>query len=366
MRFARIIGTGSFLPGDPVSNAELIRLKGLESSHDWIVERTGIHSRHIAEPGALTSDLAVEAALRALHAAGKQPDEIDLIIVASTTSEVIFPSIAAILQDKLGVTNNCPAFDVQAVCSGFSYALTVAEKFIRAGSSRCALVVGAEVFSNLLDWSDRGTCVLFGDGAGAVVLEASTSPGIIESVLHADGRQRHILHAPGRLASGGVIGDPFLRMDGQAVFKFAVNAIAGIAEEVMVKAGIEPLAAAQENSPDSGSFAAQAELTARMQLLEKSLQDALSRLNASPTAAPQPAAAHTQTLPEVLAWLCIQNSVPLAVLRQKLLPLGLMPSAVMDDVNERAYDVAGEPAVEEAGGIVNVQRRVLLQVLAVL
>lgn len=239
MGFARITGTGSFLPGSPVSNVDLIAKRGLESSHEWIVERTGIHSRHIADAGTLTSDLAVAAAARALSAAGKHPNDIDLIVVASTTSEVIFPSLAAIVQEKMGITNNCPAFDVQAVCSGFSYALTIAEKFVRAGGTKCALVIGAEVFSNLLDWTDRGTCVLFGDGAGAVVVEKADSPGIIESAIHADGRQRHILQAPARFSGGKIVGDPFLRMDGQAVFKVAVNAIASVAEEVLSNAGIE-------------------------------------------------------------------------------------------------------------------------------
>lgn len=239
MTFARIAGTGSYLPGSPVSNDELIRTYGIASSDSWIVDRTGIERRHIAPPGTLTSDLAVAAALQAIQAAGKISGDIDLIIVATTTPEVVFPSVAAIVQDKLGIRNNCPAFDVQAVCSGFSHGLVIAEKFIKTGDSRCALVIGAEIFSGLLDWSDRRTCVLFGDGAGAIVLEASDTPGVIASALHADGSQRDILSVPGQMAGGKLVGDPFLRMDGQAVYKCAVNSIASVAEEVLLKAGME-------------------------------------------------------------------------------------------------------------------------------
>jgi 3-oxoacyl-[acyl-carrier-protein] synthase III len=237
MIYARISGTGSYLPGTAVSNDELIREKNLASSHEWIVERTGIERRHIAPSGTKTSDLALIAARNALEASGRGVDEVDLIVVATTTPDGVFPSVAAIVQDKLGIRNRCPAFDVQAVCSGFSHALVVAEKFIKTGDARCALVIGAEVFSGLLDWTDRGTCVLFGDGAGAVILEASDEPGILASALHADGSQRGILSVPGGLYGGQAVGDPFLRMDGRAVFKVAVNAVVDIAGEVLQKAG---------------------------------------------------------------------------------------------------------------------------------
>ncbi len=239
MIHARISGTGSYLPGAPVSNAELIAARGLESSDDWIVERTGIRSRHFAAEGVTSSDLALEACRRALAAAGRDAAEVDLLVVATSTPDFVFPSTAALLQAKLGITNGAPAFDVQAVCSGFVYALNVAEKFIRSGSHKCALVVGTEVFSRILDWKDRGTCVLFGDGAGAVVVEAANEPGILASALHADGRHHGILAVPGHVSGGGVIGDPFLRMDGQAVFKFAVRVLADVAEEVLASAGLD-------------------------------------------------------------------------------------------------------------------------------
>ncbi len=231
MIYARIAGTGSYLPGDPVTNADLVS-RGIETSDDWIVERTGIRSRHLAGPDIGSSELARLASERAISAAGLVPDDIDLIIVATSTPDYIFPSTATLLQAKLGIVNGCAAFDVQAVCSGFIYGLTVAEKFIRSGSHRRALVVGAEVFSRILDWSDRGTCVLFGDGAGAVVLEASDKPGILASALHADGSHHPILCVPGGVAAGQVVGDPFLRMDGQAVFKFAVKVLGDVALEV--------------------------------------------------------------------------------------------------------------------------------------
>ncbi len=239
MIHARISGTGSYLPGAPVSNAELIAARGLESSDDWIVERTGIRSRHFAAEGVTSSDLALEACRRALAAAGRDAAEVDLLVVATSTPDFVFPSTAALLQAKLGITNGAPAFDVQAVCSGFVYALNVAEKFIRSGSHKCALVVGTEVFSRILDWKDRGTCVLFGDGAGAVVVEAANEPGILASALHADGRHHGILAVPGQVSGGGVTGDPFLRMDGQAVFKFAVRVLADVAEEVLASAGLD-------------------------------------------------------------------------------------------------------------------------------
>jgi 3-oxoacyl-[acyl-carrier-protein] synthase III len=222
-----------------VTNDDLVA-RGVETSDEWISERTGIRSRHLAQADVSTSDLAREAAVRAIEAAGCSADDIDLIIVATSTPDCIFPSTAALLQSKLGIRNGAPAFDVQAVCSGFVYALSVAEKFIRSGSHKRALVVGAEVFSRILDWSDRGTCVLFGDGAGAVVLEASDMPGIRATALHADGSHHPILCVPGTVASGQVIGDPFLRMDGQAVFKFAVKVLGDVALEVLEQAGALP------------------------------------------------------------------------------------------------------------------------------
>ena len=238
MIHTRISGTGSYKPGEPVSNSALIAARGLESSDEWIVERTGIRSRHLAAAGVTSSDLALEASRRALQAAGRLPADIDLIIVATSTPDYIFPSTAVLLQDKLGITNGAPAFDVQAVCSGFAYAMVIAEKFIRSGSHKCALVVGAEVFSHILDWNDRNTCVLFGDGAGAVVLEASDQPGLLASAIHADGRHHDILSVPGQLCGGVATGDPFLRMDGQAVFKFAVKVLADVAHEVLTAAGM--------------------------------------------------------------------------------------------------------------------------------
>lgn len=235
---ARITGTGSYLPGSPVTNDALIAAHRLDSSDEWIVERTGIRVRHFAPKGMTTSDLALEAARRALEAAFCQPNEIDLIIVATSTPDYVFPSVATLLQAKLGNTNGAPAFDMQAVCGGFVYALSIAEKFIQTGTHRCALVVGAETFSRMIDWSDRTTCVLFGDGAGAVVLKASEDPGILASALHADGRYHSILSAPGHLCGGQPIGDPLIRMDGQAVFKFAVRALTEVAEETLVAANL--------------------------------------------------------------------------------------------------------------------------------
>jgi 3-oxoacyl-[acyl-carrier-protein] synthase-3 len=238
MIYAKITGTGSYLPGAPVTNAELIARHGLESNDEWIVERTGIRSRHLAAASVTSSDLAFEACKRALEAAGRNAADVDLVIVATSTPDYIFPSTAALLQAKLGIANGAPAFDMQAVCSGFVYALSVADKFIRSGSHKCALVVGAEVFSRIMDWKDRGTCVLFGDGAGAVVLEASEEPGILATAMHADGSHNGILSVPGQVCGGQIIGDPFLRMDGQAVFKFAVRVLSDVAEEVMAAAGI--------------------------------------------------------------------------------------------------------------------------------
>lgn len=237
MIHARVIGTGSYLPGEPVSNTDLMA-RGIDTSDEWIVERTGIRQRHLAAPDVTASQLAYEASVRAISAAGCEPSDIDLVIVATSTPDYIFPSTAALLQAKLGIANGGAAFDLQAVCTGFAYALATAEKFIRSGSHQRALVVGAEVFSRILDWSDRGTCVLFGDGAGAVVLEASEAPGILATALHADGSHHGILCVPGQVNGGNVTGDPFLRMDGQAVFKFAVRVLNEVAREVVDAAGL--------------------------------------------------------------------------------------------------------------------------------
>jgi len=235
--YARIAGTGSYLPGNPVTNDDLVA-RGIETSDEWISTRTGIRARHFAPEGVTASDMAEQASRRAIEAAGCAADDIDLIIVATSTPDYIFPSTAALVQSRLGIRNAGAAFDVQAVCSGFAYALGIAEKFIRSGSHKRALVVGAEVFSRILDWADRGTCVLFGDGAGAIVLEASERPGVLATALHADGSHHPILCVPGTVASGKVIGDPFLRMDGQAVFKFAVKVLADVANEVIDAAGL--------------------------------------------------------------------------------------------------------------------------------
>lgn len=238
-RYSRITGTGSYLPVRRLSNAELaaeLAENGVETSDEWIVERTGIRYRHFAEPDVSSSDLALHAATRALQASGVAAQEIDLIIVATSTPDMVFPSTACILQHKLGA-NGCAAFDVQAVCSGFIYALAVADSMIQSGAASKALVVGAEVFSRILDFKDRTTCVLFGDGAGAVVLEASDTPGILASDLHADGKHVGLLCVPGHVSGGGVLGDPLLKMDGQAVFKLAVGVLESAARAVLAKAG---------------------------------------------------------------------------------------------------------------------------------
>lgn len=238
-RYARIIGTGSYLPPLRLSNAELaaqLAADGIETSDEWIVERTGIHARHFAAEGVTASDLALPAAQAAIAAAGIAADEIDLIIVATSTPDMVFPSTACLLQHKLGIAGGA-AFDVQAVCSGFVYALTVADSMIRTGAANKALVVGAEVFSRILDFKDRTTCVLFGDGAGAVVLGASDTPGILATELHADGKHSGILCVPGHVSGGKVSGDPLLKMDGQAVFKLAVGVLEKVARSVLEKAG---------------------------------------------------------------------------------------------------------------------------------
>ena len=237
--FSRIAGTGGNLPPQRLSNQDMVAMlakRNIETSDDWIVERTGIRARHFAAEGVTCSDLAVPAARQALEAAGRRTDEVDLIIVATSTPDMVFPSAACLVQQKLGI-HGCAAFDVQAVCSGFVYALAVADAMIRTGSARCALVIGAEVFSRILDFNDRTTCVLFGDGAGAVVLEASDAPGILASELHADGRHVGILCVPGSVSGGQVTGSPLLTMDGPAVFKLAVNVLDSVARAVLAKAG---------------------------------------------------------------------------------------------------------------------------------
>lgn len=235
--YARLSGTGSYLPGNPVSNSDLAA-RGIDTNDEWIVTRTGIRSRHLAPSGTTSSEIGLIAAQKALEMAGVAAADLDLIIVATSTPDFIFPSTACLIQGKLG-NKGAAAFDVQAVCAGFTYALGIAEKFICSGTHKKALVIGAEVFSRILDWNDRGTCVLFGDGAGAVVLEASDKPGILATAMHADGSQSGILNVPGQICGGQVTGDPFLRMDGQAVFKFAVRVLADIAEEVCQAADIQ-------------------------------------------------------------------------------------------------------------------------------
>ncbi len=240
-RYSRITGTGSYLPPRRLTNADLaaeLAARGVETSDEWIVERTGIRARHFAAPDVSSSDLGLEAARNALQAAGVQAADIDLIIVATSTPDMVFPSTATILQHKLGIAG-CPAFDVQAVCSGFVYALTVADSLIKTGTASKALVIGAEVFSRILDFNDRTTCVLFGDGAGAVVLEASDTPGILATDLHADGKHVGILCVPGTVSGGQILGDPLLKMDGQAVFKLAVGVLEDAARATLAKAGLK-------------------------------------------------------------------------------------------------------------------------------
>jgi 3-oxoacyl-[acyl-carrier-protein] synthase-3 len=238
--YSRISGTGSYLPPRRLTNADLVAelaTQGIESSDDWIVERTGIRARHFVGDGVGSSDLGAEAAKRAMASAGCQPTDIDLIIVATSTPDMVFPSTAALLQNKLGIVG-CPVFDVQAVCSGFIYAMTVADALIKTGTAKRALVIGAEVFSRILDFKDRTTCVLFGDGAGAVVLEASDTPGILATDIHADGKYSEILCVPGHVSGGAILGDPVLKMDGQAVFKLAVGVLEETARASLSKAGL--------------------------------------------------------------------------------------------------------------------------------
>jgi len=239
--YTRVTGTGSALPARAVSNAELTRTlaaRGVETSDQWIVERTGIRQRYLAEPGVTTADLGTRAARVALQAAGRNSSEIDLIIVATSTPDQIFPSTACLIQAQLN-NGGSTAFDLQAVCSGFVYGLVVADAMIRSGMNRRALVIGAELFSRILDWNDRTTCVLFGDGAGAVVVEAASEPGVLASELKADGSQAGVLCTAGRVAQGAVEGHPFLTMDGPAVFKLAVNVLGASAVNVLRDAGLE-------------------------------------------------------------------------------------------------------------------------------
>jgi 3-oxoacyl-[acyl-carrier-protein] synthase-3 len=236
VKYSRIIGTGSYLPEKVLTNRDLEET--VDTSDEWIYTRTGIRQRHIAADHERTSDLALRASERALAAAGVGAHDIGLIIVATTTPDMIFPSTACILQAKLGI-RNCPAFDVQAVCSGFVYALSIADQFIRGGQCSTALVVGSEIYSRILDWKDRGTCVLFGDGAGAVVIKAADTPGILSSHLHADGSHCAILSVPGTVNQGKVEGRPFVQMEGNAVFKFAVKVLDEVVLEALAKNGLK-------------------------------------------------------------------------------------------------------------------------------
>ncbi len=239
-RYSRIAGTGSALPERAVSNEDLARElaeRGVETSDEWIVERTGIRRRHIAAPEVSSSMLATAAARRALEAAGVPVESVDLIIVATSTPDYVFPSTACLVQKALGIAGGA-AFDVQAVCAGFVYGLATADAMIRSGMASCALVIGAEVYSRILDWNDRGPCVLFGDGAGAVLLTADSKPGILTAKLHADGSYEGILRTPGNVCGGGITGHPFLTMDGQAVFKLAVSVLDSVAREAVAAAGL--------------------------------------------------------------------------------------------------------------------------------
>jgi 3-oxoacyl-[acyl-carrier-protein] synthase-3 len=228
--YSRIAGTGGYLPEKIVTNRDLEKI--VDTSDEWIYSRTGIRQRHVAADNETTSDLAFHASRRAIEAAGIAPSDIGLIILATTTPDMVFPSTACLLQAKLGI-KNAPAFDVQAVCSGFMYALATADQFMKSGAYEHILVVGSEIYSRILDWKDRGTCVLFGDGAGAAVLSRSTTPGILSSHLHADGSYADILSVPGQVCGGGVKGRPLLQMEGNAVFKFAVKALGDVAEEAL-------------------------------------------------------------------------------------------------------------------------------------
>lgn len=241
--FSKIIGTGSYLPAKKVSNQELadqLAKKGIETSDEWIVSRSGISSRHYADEGEKSSDMGVEAAKKALEAAKLTPNDIDLIILATSTPDFIggFPSTACVVQNKLGLTNGAPAMDVQAVCSGFMYGMSIADSMIKSGAHKNVLVIGAEVFSRILNFDDRTTCVLFGDGAGAVVMSASETPGVLATKLHADGGYADILSVPGTVQDGAIAGSGYLQMDGQAVFKLAVSVLEKVANEALAQAGL--------------------------------------------------------------------------------------------------------------------------------
>jgi 3-oxoacyl-[acyl-carrier-protein] synthase-3 len=249
MTHAKIIGTGSYLPSRILTNADLEKV--IETSDAWIVERTGIRERHMAGEGELTSDLALKAAERAIEAAAIDAADLDLIVVATTTPDRVFPSTACVVQAKLGIENGCPAFDVQAVCSGFVYAVSVANNFIKAGQAKHALVIGAETLSRITDWNDRGNCILWGDGAGAVVLKASEEPGIISTHIHADGRYQDLLFVDGGVSLKKE-GECYMRMSGNAVFKMAVKTLDAIVDETleangMSKADIDWLVPHQAN-----------------------------------------------------------------------------------------------------------------------
>ena len=239
MIFSRVLGTGACLPGNPVGNNDLIT-RGVETSDEWMADRTGIRFRHFAEEGVTTSQLAAQAGREALEAAGLTPADMDLLIVATTTPDMVFPSTACLVAQVLGIPAGAAAFDIQAVCSGFVYAVTIADKFIRSGSHRRVMVIGAETLSNILDWKDRSTCVLFGDGAGAIILAADEQPGILATAMHADGAQSGVLSVNARFSGGAGLGTPFIRMDGPAVFKLAVRALEEAALEVLEQASMKP------------------------------------------------------------------------------------------------------------------------------
>ncbi len=234
--YSKITGTGSYLPEKILTNRDLESM--VDTSDEWIRTRTGITQRHVAADGQMASDLALNASLKAIEAANIYANEIDLIILATTTPDMVFPSTACILQEKLGITD-CPAFDVQAVCSGFVYALSTADMFIRAGKCRNALIVGTEIYSNIIDWNDRTTCVLFGDGAGAVVLSQSDQPGILSSHLHANGNYNKVLSVPGNISRGEIQGNPYISMEGNTVFKFAVTVLEEVAREAITENNFE-------------------------------------------------------------------------------------------------------------------------------
>lgn len=237
MIYSRIAGTGSYLPEKVLTNHDLESM--VETSDQWISDRTGIKKRHIVASDETTTDLAYNAAIKAIEAANIVADDIDLIIIATTTPTCIFPSTAALVQEKLGITSGCPAFDIQAVCTGFVYALTVADKFIKSGSARNALVIGAETISRIIDWTDRNTCVLFGDGAGAVILQASEETGVLSTHIHADGSYNQLLHVPTGPGSAESDIEPYIGMQGNEVFKIAVKTLSYIVDETLTANGLE-------------------------------------------------------------------------------------------------------------------------------